>query len=47
MRAAAAAAHLLRQGLRLTGTHMGCDTTSCGTCTALVDGTPVRSAPPA
>ena len=36
-------AHLLRQGLQLTGTHVGCDTTSCGACTVLYDGRPVKS----
>jgi carbon-monoxide dehydrogenase small subunit len=36
-------AHFLRQTLGLTGTHVGCDTTSCGACAVLVDGTPVKS----
>jgi carbon-monoxide dehydrogenase small subunit len=35
--------HLIRENLGLTGTHIGCDTTSCGACTVLLDGTPVKS----
>ncbi|HLV91442.1 MAG TPA: (2Fe-2S)-binding protein [Acidimicrobiia bacterium] len=35
--------HLLRQAFKLTGTHMGCDTTHCGACTVLFDGKPVKS----
>ncbi len=35
--------HLLREVLRLTGTHVGCDTTHCGACTVLLDGEPVKS----
>jgi carbon-monoxide dehydrogenase small subunit len=35
--------HFLRQTLGLTGTHVGCDTTTCGACCVLVDGTPVKS----
>jgi carbon-monoxide dehydrogenase small subunit len=34
---------LLREELRLTGTHIGCDTTYCGACTVLVNGEPVKS----
>ncbi|HEY7822056.1 MAG TPA: (2Fe-2S)-binding protein [Acidimicrobiia bacterium] len=33
----------IRSDLKLTGTHIGCDTTSCGVCTILLDGTPVKS----
>jgi aerobic carbon-monoxide dehydrogenase small subunit len=35
--------HLLREGLGLTGTNVGCDTTSCGSCTVLLDGESVKS----
>ena len=35
--------HFLRETLGLTGTHIGCDTTSCGACTVLLDGTPVKA----
>jgi carbon-monoxide dehydrogenase small subunit len=35
--------HFLREKLFLTGTHVGCDTTSCGACTVLVDGVPIKS----
>jgi aerobic carbon-monoxide dehydrogenase small subunit len=35
--------HFLRERLGLTGTHVGCDTTSCGACTVLLDGIPVKS----
>lgn len=36
-------AYLLRDEFNLTGTHVGCDTTSCGACTVLWDGVPVKS----
>jgi aerobic carbon-monoxide dehydrogenase small subunit len=35
--------HFLRDHLRLTGTHWGCDTSNCGTCVVTVDGDPVKS----
>ncbi len=35
--------HLIREVLRLTGTHIGCDTTHCGACTVLLDGRAVKS----
>ena len=35
--------HLIRDELRLTGTHIGCDTTHCGACTVLIDGEPMKS----
>jgi carbon-monoxide dehydrogenase small subunit len=35
--------HYLRDTLRLTGTHWGCDTSNCGACTVWLDGVPVKS----
>jgi carbon-monoxide dehydrogenase small subunit len=35
--------YFLREALGLTGTNVGCDTTSCGSCTVLVDGVSVKS----
>ena len=35
--------HVIREELGMTGTHIGCDTTSCGACTVLLDGVPVKS----
>ena len=35
--------YLLREQLGLTGTNVGCDTSSCGTCTVLLDGESVKS----
>ena len=35
--------HFLRERLGLTGTHIGCDTSSCGACTVLLDGKSVKS----
>jgi carbon-monoxide dehydrogenase small subunit len=35
--------HFIRESLALTGTHIGCDTTSCGACAVLVDGVPMKS----
>jgi carbon-monoxide dehydrogenase small subunit len=35
--------HYLREVLTLTGTHIGCDTTSCGTCTVMLNGLAVKS----
>lgn len=34
---------LIREELRLTGTHIGCDTTYCGACTVVLNGDPVKS----
>ena len=35
--------HFLRDHLRLTGTHVGCDTTQCGACTVLLNGLSAKS----
>lgn len=35
--------HFIRENLNLTGTHVGCDTTSCGACTVIMDGKAVKS----
>lgn len=35
--------HMIREMLNLTGTHIGCDTTSCGACTILLNGKSVKS----
>ena len=35
--------HALRDGLGLTGAHIGCDTSQCGACTVLLDGAAVKS----
>ena len=35
--------HFLRENLRLTGPHIGCDTSNCGACTVLLDGDAVKS----
>lgn len=35
--------HLIREVLRLTGTHIGCETSHCGACTVVMDGRAVKS----
>ena len=35
--------HFLRETLRLTGTHIGCDTSHCGACTVVMDGRALKS----
>ena len=35
--------HLIRDDLDLTGTHIGCDTGSCGACTVHLDGRAIKS----
>tara|TARA_B100000945_G_scaffold315355_1_gene314416 strand:- start:18 stop:500 length:483 start_codon:yes stop_codon:yes gene_type:complete len=35
--------HFLRENLQMTGTHIGCDTSSCGACTVLMDGRSIKA----
>jgi carbon-monoxide dehydrogenase small subunit len=35
--------HFIRENMALTGTHIGCDTSSCGACTVIVDGRAIKS----
>ncbi|MGH9840342.1 MAG: (2Fe-2S)-binding protein [Blastocatellia bacterium] len=35
--------HFIRENLRLTGTHIGCDTSHCGACTVVLDGKAIKS----
>ena len=35
--------HFIREELQMTGTHIGCDTSSCGACTVLMDGRSIKS----
>lgn len=35
--------HLVREDFSMTGTHIGCDTSSCGACTILLDGKSIKS----
>ncbi|OJJ22357.1 carbon monoxide dehydrogenase [marine bacterium AO1-C] len=35
--------HFIREKINLTGTHIGCDSTSCGACTILMDGKSIKS----
>jgi len=35
--------HFIREVLKMTGTHIGCETTTCGACTLLLDGQPIKS----
>ena len=35
--------HFLRENLQMTGTHIGCDTSNCGACTVLMDGSSIKT----